>query len=216
MFQKIKNPLVFSGVLLILFMGMAPVFAQEPRPTPTMAPIAQDTPTRPTETPVPPTATPELQNHASAAEPRGTIRGMVYEDVDGDGRCINTNISGENPVANIPIEFVSSDEQTVINLSSGPDGGYGLVAAGLSYWAVTARPGSEWVVTSEETQYAPVYEDSLVVTDVNFCVQKASSARVLLPVSGGAGTGVLLFIFLLVGFLLIFVGISFEIRQKNA
>jgi len=219
MFRRVTQILIFSGILFSLFAGITPAIAQEPRDTPTVAPIVQDTPTRPTETPVPPTVTPtptlQPQSNSGAVELHGSIRGMVYEDVNGDGRCVNTNTPGENPVANIPIEFVSSDEQTVINLTSGADGGYGLFAAGLSYWAVSARPSAESIVTSDETLYAPVYEGSLAVTDVNFCVQKASTARVLLPASGGTGASTTFFVFLLAGFLLILVGIGFEMRQRN-
>jgi hypothetical protein len=178
-----------------------------PRPTATSAPIdtptATNTPGLPaTNTPIPtapgvtpgaPTATATAPSDDSAAPPpsqdvHGSIQGMVYQDVTGNGRCINTGVEGEGPVAGIPIEFVSSDEQTIITLTSGSDGSFGLVGAGASYWRVSARPGADWVVTSEQTLSAPIDADSLVVTDINFCVRRASDAGVVLPASGAPQT----------------------------
>ncbi len=117
---------------------------------------------------------------------RGTIQGLVYEDVNGDGQCVNTGIEGEAPLEGVNIEFVSSDEDTVINLTSGPEGIYGLFAVGHSYWRVTAKPGPDWVVTSESPLYAPVYPETQTHTDMNFCVSKATNAKIILPVSGQA------------------------------
>lgn len=170
-------------------------------PDPTNTPIPTDTPVpthtstatpTPTATateqavpPVAPTATTSPPDAgASPGDVRGSIQGMVYEDVTGNGRCINTGVEGEGPIAGIPIEFVSSDEQTIITLTSGSDGSFGLAAAGASYWQVSARPGADWVVTSEQTLSAPISAESLSVTGVNFCVQQASAARVVLPASG--------------------------------
>jgi hypothetical protein len=175
---------VLAGLLLIVCVNVT--YGQDPRPTPTN---------------VSPTSSQD-------GERRGTIQGLVYEDLNGDGRCINTGIAGEGPVEGIPIEFVSSDEQTVITLYSGEGGIYGLYAAGHSYWAVTAKPISEWVVTSQATLYAPIFEDGLAQTGVNFCVQKTTSqgqARVvaILPAAGSpsspglivaAGAGLLLMV----------------------
>lgn len=222
-----KNLLFPIALLALLF--LVPVsLAQEPRPTPTSAPF-QETP-RPTDTPVPvetftptptaapiititPTATSEAQQGGGSGQPRGAIRGVVYEDVNGDGKCVNTNVAGEQPVAGVTIEFVSSDQKTIINLTSGPDGGFGLFEAGYSYWAIMARPGSEWVVTSAKTQYAPVYENSLSVTGVNFCVQKASAARVLLPASGSPVAYTWLTLVGLLSTLLIFAGLGLNLYR---
>jgi hypothetical protein len=197
MLQRIKVSIT-TGLLLILFVNV--VYAQGEGPTPTDEPTRVVTPTN-VPTPGGPGGTPQ-----PGGEDRGTIQGLVYEDVNGDGRCINTGIAGEGPVAGIPIEFVSSDEETVITLTSGPEGIYGLFAAGQSYWAVTAKPGPEWIVTSQATLYAPIFEDSQAQTDVNFCVQKTTAqgqARVvaILPAAGSpsspglvvaAGAGLLL------------------------
>ena len=177
---------VMAGLLLFLFVNVT--YGQDPRPTPTN---------------ISPDSDPDSDENGVD---RGTIQGLVYQDVNGDGRCINTGIAGEGPVAGIPVEFVSSDEETVITLTSGPEGIYGLFAAGQSYWAVTAKPGPEWIVTSQATLYAPIFEDSQAQTDVNFCVQKTTAqgqARVvaILPAAGSpsspglvvaAGAGLLL------------------------
>jgi hypothetical protein len=137
----------------------------------------------------------------------GSIQGMVYEDVTGDGRCINTGVEGEGPVEGIPVEFVSSDEQTVITLTSGPDGQFGLFAAGASYWTIRARPGADWVVTSETPLYAPIYEDSLSATGIDFCIQRATVAQVVLPASGAAQSPVVGWL-VLAGLLLIGLGLG--------
>ncbi|HEX6385559.1 MAG TPA: hypothetical protein VF177_12890 [Anaerolineae bacterium] len=129
------------------------------------------------------------------SEQRGTIRGAVYQDINGDGRCVNTGVSGENPVSGVNIEFVSSDEETVITLHTGDDGTYGLVAAGQSIWRVTAKPDpTKWVVTSENPRFVPVLPDSgLDQFGVNFCVRSPARAVIsparaviVLPKSGAA------------------------------
>lgn len=225
MTAKVRQLLIFVPLLLFLVFSPA-VLGQEPRATPTTVPIAQETP-RPTETPiptatplpaetaVPPTPTPEPQQSGSDTQQRGSIQGLVYEDVNGDGACVGTGVVGENPVAGVTIRFVSSDEKTVINLTSGPNGAFGLFAAGQSYWAVSAVPGPDWVVTSAATQYAPVYENSLSISGVNFCLQQASAARVLLPASGGAFSTAMVSVLGMVGVLLIAAGLRLQQRQKN-
>ncbi len=221
-----KN-LLFPIALLALLFFVPVSLAQGPRPTPTSAPF-QETP-RPTDTPAPtetatptptavpiitptPTPTAEAQQGVGSGQPRGSIRGAVYEDVNGDGKCVNTGVAGEQPVAGVTVEFVSSDQKTIINLTSGPDGGFGLFEAGYSYWAVTAKPAPEWVVTSAKTLYAPVYENSLSVTGVNFCVQKASTARVLLPASGAPFPYTWLSLVGMFGVLLILAGLALNLR----
>lgn len=220
--------LFFPVTLLFLFLLVPASFAQGPRPTPTTAPF-QETPP-PTDTPVPtatstptptavpiatftPTPTAEAQQGVGSGQPRGSIRGAVYEDVNKDGKCVNTGVAGEQPVAGVTIEFVSSDQRTIINLTSGTDGGFGLVEAGYSYWAVTVKPGPEWIVTSEKTLYAPVYENSLSVTGVNFCLQKASAVRVLLPASGAPYPYTWLTLVGMLGVLLILAGLGLNLRQ---
>ncbi|MEM7333311.1 MAG: hypothetical protein AAF490_14570 [Chloroflexota bacterium] len=164
---------------------------------------------------------------ANAQEERGAIHGAIYIDVNGDGVCVNTGVEGEDPVAGVPIEFVSSDEAVVINLETGADGTYGLVAAGQSIWRVTAKPdASEWTVTSENPLYPPVLpETGLIQTDVNFCVANGSGsgvggdAVIVLPESGApastAGLGTLIPALSVMGILFIAIGVVLEVRRRQ-
>ncbi|MCP4357679.1 MAG: hypothetical protein GY796_06650 [Chloroflexi bacterium] len=120
----------------------------------------------------------------------GTIRGGVYQDVNGDGQCVNTGIAGENPVPGVTIQFVSSDKATVVTLTTGDNGTYGLAAAGQSIWEVTAQPdAAKWVVTSENPRFAYVLpETGLEQTGFDFCVSQGANAVIVLPQSGAAAT----------------------------
>lgn len=160
MSQKLKVAFIVTFFLSLI---ASQVQAQTPRPTPTNVPQVQP---------------------GGDDTQGGSIQGAVYEDTNGDGRCGPTSLDSGGSVAGVDIEFVSSDAQTIVTLYTGQNGVYNLVAAGHSYWGVTAKPSSEWVVTSQKTVYVPIYPDSLVATDVNFCVQKAVNAKVVLPASG--------------------------------
>lgn len=160
--------LTLTAVFMLITTSSAA--AQTPRPTPTNIP-----------SPTPP--------GTNDTEIRGSIQGMVYRDVNGDGRCVNTGVAGEEPIAGIPVEFVSSDEATVITAASGPDGTYGLFAAGQSYWRVTAKPEVGWIVTSENPLYVPVYPDSRSHSGINFCVQEGVGNGIVILPSGAANTG---------------------------
>lgn len=100
----------------------------------------------------------------------GTIRGGVYLDTDGDGRCSPTI-----PVPNIDVKFVNGNNH--LTLYTGTNGTYGLPAAGRGEWKVTAEPDpAKWVVTSENPLLVIVHRNKgLVHTDVNFCVKPGSS-----------------------------------------
>ncbi len=154
----------------------------------------------------------------SAQEPgerRGTIMGVVYEDVNGDGKCVSTGVAGEVPVADVDVEFVSSDEKTVLTMYSSPDGAFGLYAAGFSYWRLTAKPTADWVVTSKNPIYAPIDAQNTAASGLFFCVQKAAKARVVLPASGapiGAGHLVATAV---TGLSLIITGAVLEIRRRR-
>ena len=218
MLQRKKLGL-FGLLFSILCWGsLLSVEAQDPRPTPTIEPYPNPLPTTtPRATPDIPLPTPP-PDAAQASGERGTIQGMVYQDVDGNGQCVNTGVTGEGPVAGVDIKFVSSDEQTVLTLQSGPDGIFGLAAAGYSYWGVTAVPGPEWIVTSEETLNVPLYEDSRVATDINFCVQAVQSlaAPIFLPAAGGSGAMPLLNLALIAGLLLMVTGAGIYWRQNRS
>lgn len=151
---------------------------------------------------------------------RGSISGAVYKDINGDGRCIDTGVAGEDPVEGVTIEFVSSDEATVVTLTTADNGTYGLAAAGQSYWRVTAKPdATKYVVTSENPLYAPVYpENGLVQTGYNFCVSEGTNAVIILPESGAAATGHNLFVWVtaVFGLALVGVGIVLEVKRRTA
>jgi hypothetical protein len=153
------------------------------------------------------------------------ITGAVYLDVNGDGRCIDTGVEGENPVEGITIEFVSSDEATVVTLTTAKNGTYGLADAGESYWRVSAKPdATKYVVTSENPLYVPVYQDTgLVQTDNNFCVSDGATvggvnAVIILPESGAAATNnnMIVWVTAVLGLGLIGVGIVLEIKRRTA
>lgn len=143
------------------------VWAQDPRPTPTNVGTPGGGGTEQDDDAV-----------------RGSISGYIYEDVNRDGRCVNTGVAGENPVQGIDVRFTSSDGQTVITHYSGTNGDFGLYAAGLSYWEITAMPPAGWTLTTERTVYVPVYEDSLNHENVNFCVTRGTNAVIVAPVKG--------------------------------
>lgn len=153
---------------------------------------------------------------------RGQISGAVYKDVNGDGRCIDTGVTGEVPVEGVTIEFVSSDEATVVTLTTADNGTYGLAAAGQSYWRVTAKPdSSKYIVTSENPLYAPVLpETGLVQTGINFCVSEGTNAVIILPESGAAASttsgGWIVWVTAVFGLTLIGTGITLEWKRRTA
>lgn len=155
--------------MLLWLAASSVVWAQTPRPTPTNIP--------------PPGGggTDQVSD-----EQRGSISGFIYEDVNGDGRCVNTGVAGENPIRGIDVRFVSSDRQTVITQYSGENGDFGLYAAGQSYWEVTVLPGAGWTVASQSTIYVPVYAESPNHANINFCLTRGTNAVIQLP--GVVGT----------------------------
>lgn len=153
---------------------------------------------------------------------RGSISGAVYKDVNGDGICVDSGVTGEDPVEGVTIEFVSSDEATVVTLTTAENGTYGLAAAGQSYWRVTAKPDStKYIVTSENPLYAPVFpENGLVQTGFNFCVSEGTNAVIILPESGAAASatsgGWLVWATAVFGLALIGTGILLEWKRRTA
>lgn len=149
----------------------------------------------------------------------GSISGAVYKDVNGDGRCIDTGVAGEDPVEGVTIEFTSSDEATVVTLTTADNGTYGLAAAGQSYWRVMAMPdAAKYVVTSENPLFAPVYPaDGLVQTGYNFCVSEGTNAVIILPESGAAANNNIgLWLTAVFGLALIVVGVVLEVKRRTA
>ena len=140
---------------------------------------AQGDPTpRPTPTNVPPDGTGSPPPDTQGDDTRGSIRGTVYNDANADGSCANEPI-----LAGVPIKFVSDRGDTTVYLQSGANGTYGLVAAGLGTWTVSAEPGAGMIVTSQNPLQAFIGSESRLVLNVNFCVAKGSGT------TGGSGTG---------------------------
>ncbi len=127
---------------------------------------------------------------AQGVDAHGSIRGAVYVDMNGDGKCVGTAVKGEVPVAGVDISFVSEDKAHVLSLYTGSDGTYGLVEVGQSNWTVAAKPGAEWVVTSKPSLIASIWPETLLQQGINFCVAKkgSSGAMVMLPESGASRT----------------------------
>jgi hypothetical protein len=142
-------------MILALFAGV--VQAQQgtstPRPTPTNVPNGGES--NPTPEP-------------GSGETKGSIRGTVYQDLNADGAC-----SSEPTLAGVPIKFVSDQGDTVF-LQSGANGTYGLVAAGLGTWTVTAEPGAGMIVTSQNPLQVFLGVDNTLALNVNFCIADGS------------------------------------------
>jgi hypothetical protein len=120
----------------------------------------------------------------------GSIRGTVYLDANGDGKCVGT---GEAIHPGVPIEFVSDDGKWSTYLQTGDDGTYGLVAAAYGTWTVSARPNpNDFVVTSKPTLSVFIGSEQPLALNVDFCIQTKGGpiqnrpVGTLLPSSGAA------------------------------
>lgn len=116
----------------------------------------------------------------SNSNEQGTIRGSVYLDVDGDGRCVETGVAGELPVPNIDLTFAILESGSSVSLYSGSNGTYGLPSVGQGDWVVTAVPNPAfWQVTSTNPRFVKVAPaDGLVQLNVDFCVTPAPGVSV--------------------------------------
>lgn len=170
MFKKFQVSICLV-IVLALFAGAA--YAQEGQATP-----------RPTPTNIPPEGSGSPPTEIEGADSRGSIRGTVYDDLNGDGQC-----ASEPALAGVPIKFVSDRGNTTVFLQSGENGTYGLVAAGLGTWTVTAEPGAGMVVTSKNPVQAFIAEDNNLVLGVNFCIAKGTTPGPGNPGPGNPGTG---------------------------
>lgn len=157
----------------------------------------------------------------------GSIRGTVYLDRNGDGKCVDT---GEPTHPGVPIEFVSNDGQWSTFLATGDDGTYGLVAAAYGTWTVSARPNAnDFVVTSTATKSVFIGEDERVALNVDFCIQEidgpitttsgtniATFTNVIfLPASGAAANNTPYYIAFALGFLLFAAGAVFHLKRRG-
>lgn len=109
---------------------------------------------------------------ASEEAQRGTIRGGVYLDTDGDGHC-----SGAAPVPDVDVAFINGSGSRIV-LHTGTNGTYGLAAAGQGVWQVMAMPNpAQWTVTSRNPLTVTLSTDSgLVQLNNDFCVRPAGGA----------------------------------------
>ena len=149
-----------------------------------------------------------------SAQSTGAIRGTVYNDLDANGVCVGT---GEPGQSGIPIDFVIPDGSTTLVLTSGDDGTYGLVAAGYGTWQVTVKPGTGWLVTSEQTRQVTIGTNNPEANNIDFCVVQVTegtetNGAATLPASGAFISPTLLIvglaglIFLAAGALLVLKG----------
>jgi uncharacterized protein YkwD len=100
---------------------------------------------------------------------KGTIRGGVYLDADGDGQCVDTG--ADEPVPDIDVVFKNGGQN--ITLYSGSNGTFGLPIAGQGLWQVTVQPDpAQWQVTSAKSKHVRVSDvTGLVQLGVNFCLR---------------------------------------------
>ncbi|UCG25172.1 MAG: CAP domain-containing protein [Chloroflexota bacterium] len=103
-------------------------------------------------------------------EPDGTIRGGVYEDVDGDGHCKDDVFGNRRPVPGIDVQFTSADASVM--LSSGANGTFGLIPVAPGAWQVQVMPdATTWLATSANPLIVEVTAgQDAVQTEVNFCL----------------------------------------------
>jgi hypothetical protein len=150
---------------------------------------------------------------AGQTDVRGSIRGTVYEDTDGDGLCHGTD---EPVLPGIPVEFRMEGSQESLFLESGDDGTYGLVAVGMGTWHVSAAPPTGYAVTSSKTLSVSLTESEKLVLNVDFCVSEAGAIQVLLPESGATTGGFSVFTALvMIGMLFVLLGIGFRWRSTH-
>jgi hypothetical protein len=115
---------------------------------------------------------------ADAQTNTGSIRGIVYNDLNGDGFCVGT---GEPGQSGVPVEFVFTGSGTTIPLVSGVDGSFGVVSITLGTWDVTVKPGTGWRVTSQQTRQVTLTTTQPTVSGIDFCITQA-------PATGGGTT----------------------------
>lgn len=183
-------------IILMLFAGVVNA-QQEPRPTPTNVP-ADGSGSSPTG--------------IQAAQVRGSIRGTVYQDKNADGSCSNEPI-----LAGVPLKFVSNDGKTTVYLQSGENGTYGLVAAGLGTWSVSAEPSAGMFVTSQNPLQVFIGEEERLALGVDFCVAEGKApgtGTVILP-TAGAAVAPSLVLAGLSGIGLILAGAGIELRRRR-
>ena len=160
---------------------------------------------------------------AVQAQSRGSIRGSVLEDTDGDGKC-----EDGAPIHGMTLQFRSTHaDNTTVYLQSGSNGTYGLVAAGLGTWEVTAMPNDDYKITSDMTVTTFIDENEPLALNVNFCAQKTDGSssggsdggNTVLPESGGTpvanSNGIAITLAAALGAMLFVAGATIEVRRRR-
>jgi hypothetical protein len=105
----------------------------------------------------------------------GSIRGIVYNDLNADGFCVGT---GEPGQSGVPVEFIYTASGTQVPLITGVDGSFGIVSITLGTWQVTVKPPLGWRVTSQPSKQVTLSQTTPQANNVDFCITQA-------PASGG-------------------------------
>lgn len=119
-----------------------------------------------------------------AQDQSGSIRGIVYRDVNLNGLCSD---EGEVRLGDIPVELANDDSEELIRLNTAADGTYTHSEATLGLWRVTVIPGSGWRVTSQQTREVVLSPDLPDAASVDFCIveiEESDGGAVTLPESG--------------------------------
>jgi hypothetical protein len=135
---------VSAGVTFTIDMALAPIVTPGPSPTPTATATSTATPTRT------PTATPTRNPNW------GTVRGQVYNDLNGDGLRQN----GEYGVANMKI-VATKDDGTRYECVSGADGAYDLGGLPSGVWNIRAATVAGWRQTDPAPDIAIFVADKM-------------------------------------------------------
>ena len=112
---------------------------------------------------------------------KGSIRGNVYWDANFDGGCDGEN---DKPLSGVTINFLRGGVQAV-QLETGEDGTYGLVAAEFGEWTINVEAPSGYRilgVTEHAVNIVGGGGSSEVVVGVNFCMAELGQG-------GGGSTG---------------------------
>ena len=116
---------------------------------------------------------------------RGSIRGSVFQDTNGDGFCQDGT---PLPGASIDLELASAN--TKIRVSTGEDGRYSMTSAAQGTWTLNAfAVNREWGVVSQNPLQVEVSPSAgLFQTGVNFCMQQGVNIPAVIPPKNAANT----------------------------
>lgn len=140
------------------------------------------------------------------AQSNGSIRGTIYGDTNKDGSCVN---SGEPTVPGVPVELLFQQDGTALTFPSGPDGRYGLTAAQLGTWTVTAKPPAGFYVSSANPVVVTISGPQPEANNIDFCLATVATT---LP---GSGAIIAPPFYIGIGALLILIGVGVELRRRR-